>query len=82
MHKYILLNMKHVHEEWTRKAQRHFTYHFVLSLAESNALGSFVHIEKRPHTMTGAVVKVQTQIPQRQTRDAVKAGAQSSLGKH
>ena len=34
------------------------TYHFVFSLAKSNALGSFVYIEKRPHTMARAVIKV------------------------
>ena len=58
------------------------TYHFVFSLAESNALGSFVYIEKRPHTMARAVVKVQPQIPQWQARDAVKAGAQGTLGEN
>ncbi len=53
------------------------TYHFVLPLAETNSLGPFVYIEKRPHPVAGAVVKVQTEFPQRQARDAVKAGAQS-----
>lgn len=57
-------------------------HHFVLLLAEADALGPLVHVEEGAHAVARAVVVVQAQLPQRQARHAVEAGAQGALWQH